>query len=448
MSKELERRLGLWDLVFIVMGAIVGVGIFFSPGRVAGIAGSEAVAIGAWLLGGAIGLAGALTFAELGGLFPRTGGQYHVLRQAFGRPLAFLYGWSLLTVIQSGAIGIVSLICVNHLAELAGLRLGPSTGRIAAAVMIAGLVYANIRGVTIGAWLNNVAMITKLAILGGIAVLALAFDGPEARAATAADGAADWTKLLPALIPVLFAAGGWQQALYVAGEVKNPSRFIPLGIVGGVLGVVILYLLVNLGCLNVLDVDVLGRSETPVADVVGAAAGPLWRRLASLGVAISAFGVAHVCILTAPRMYKAMADDGCFWKPIAAVHPRHRTPALALTVQGGVAVALVLVAGPTGVDKLLTGVVCIDCLFFMATGIALFVLRRKMPGAERPYRTTGYPIVPLLFVVAEGAALAGAFMNPDTVRASYIAVVVLLAGVAAYAFFRNGVVNAASATRE
>lgn len=433
---ELERRLGLRDLVFVVMGAIIGVGVFFTPAAVAKNAGSVEVALGAWIAGGLMALAGALTFAELGALMPRTGGQFHILKAAFGRPIAFLYGWSLLTTIQSGAVAIVSLICVQFGAKFLGVEnLSDRASRGIAVFLIAALVTANISGVRTGAWIGNLTMLTKIVILLIIAWIALRFVGePIGKAATAA--APVWSNLLPALVPVLFSIGGWQQGTYIAGEVKSPEKTLPIGIIVGVMSVILLYLLVNYGALSVLSVDKLAASKTAIADVVTAAAGQGWGAFTSLAVAISALGVSHVCILTAPRMYKAMADDDCFFKSIAAVHPRFGTPAVALAVQGTVSSLLVLVAGVDGVDRLLTGVVSIDCVFFALTGAALIILRKKLPDAPRPFRVPLYPIVPIVFVLAEIAALVGAFMNPQTVGASVTAVIVLLTGGVAYVFFR------------
>ncbi len=440
MTQKLERSLGLYDVTGIVMGAIIGVGIFFTPSDVMARTGSVSVALAAWVVGSLIAMTGSLTFAELGALFPRTGGQYLILRETYGRPVAFLYGWSLLTVIQSGAIAIIGLICSDYLARFAGLEVATATQRTGACVLIAALTLVNARGVRHGARVAVFTSILKMVILLAIVLVALIFDAEPSELSEAATraprGDGRWALILPGLIPVLFSFGGWQQATYLGGEVKEPGRNLPLGIIGGVAIVGLLYVGVNLAYVTLLDPDRMVSTKTVAADAIGAvfpSAGP---RIIALCVAASALGVASVCIMTAPRMYKAIADDGAFFSFAGRIHPRYGTPAASILVQGAISILMVIAVGADGIGFLLTGVVCIDWVFFFLTGLSLFILRRRLPDAERPYRAFGYPVLPGIFVLASVAVIVGAFMDSETVQASRVAVGVVASGLVAYAGFR------------
>jgi len=436
---ELPRLLGRFDVLGVVIGGMVGVGIFFQPGAVAQLTGSASVSLAAWIVGGAIALAGALTFAELGAMFPATGGQYLILREAYGRLVGFLYCWALMGVIISGAIGVIAILCVRYACRAAGLSPGDGASTAAACALIAVLALVNASGVRRGAALANVAMVVKvLAILAIAAISVLGRFLPHGAAPSAPEaGPAHWGLLLPALIPVLFTFGGWQQATFLGGEVKDPGRVLPFGIIAGVLGVVALYLALNVGYLSLVGVARMATTKTLAADAVGAVFPGAAERLVSLAVAVSALGITSVCLMAPPRMYKAIADDGCFFPWIGGVHPRCGTPARAILVQAAVTIALLLAAGEGGVAWLTTGVVCLDWVFFCLTGAALFVLRRTRPHAPRPYRAFGHPLLSGLFVLASGLVVVGAFLDPPTRSASVAAVVVLATGGVAWRFLRR-----------
>jgi APA family basic amino acid/polyamine antiporter len=439
MPRDLARSLGRADVLAVVMGAIVGVGIFFQPGAVARLTGSAPVSLAAWVLGGVIALAGALTFSELGCLFPATGGQYLILRETYGRAVGFLYCWALLGVIVSGAIGIIAILCIRFLSRAAGVELGTGASTLAAIALIALLALVNASGVSRGAALARVAMLFKALAIAAIAAIGLLARPAAASPAAAPSGMGDgsWSLLLPALIPVLFSFGGWQQATFLAGEVKEPGKTLPFGIIGGVLGVVALHLGLNLGYLSLLGVERMAASKALAADAVAAVLPGTAERLVSLAVAVSALGITSVCLMTTPRMYKAIADDGCILTGIGRVHPGLGTPANAIFLQAGCASLLLLLAGFDGVDKLTTGVVCLDWVFFTLTGIALFVLRRRLPDAPRPYRARAYPVAPGLFVLAGAGAVVASFLDPATRSASFVALIVLATGGLAYAWFRR-----------
>ena len=302
MTQKLERSLGLFEITGVVMGAIIGVGIFFTPSSVMDRTGSVQVAIATWLIGSLIAMTGSLTFAELGALFPRTGGQYHILRETYGRPIAFLYGWSLLTVIQSGAIAIIGLICVDYLARFAGAEIATLSRRTGACVLIGALTFVNARGVRHGARVAVVTSALKMVILLAIGLIALFFDAePHEAASRAPRGDGRWVLILPGLIPVLFSFGGWQQATYLGGEVKDPGRNIPLGVIGGVAIVGLLYVGVNIAYLSLLDPEQMVSTHTLAADAVGGVFPEWGPRIVALCVAVSALGVASVCIMTAPK---------------------------------------------------------------------------------------------------------------------------------------------------
>ena len=240
---------------------------------------------------------------------------------------------------------------------------------------------------------------------------------------------------LSTLPTVLFAYGGWQQGTYLAGEVKEPGRVLPRGIIGGVLGVAALYLMFNVALTGLMTPEQMTSTEVPVAEAMASALGEVFGRITSLAIAVSAFGVASVCIMTAPRMYKAIADDGCFFPAVGRVSPRFGTPAVALGLQGAIPILMIAIVGADRIDYMTTGVVCIDWVFFLLTGLALFILRKRRPDAERPYRAWGYPLVPALFVVFAGVAIVGTFVLEKYRSASLVAVAVMTAGCAAYLLF-------------
>ncbi len=332
----LRRVLGPLDAMCIVVGAIVGVGIFFNPTDVARLAGSGGLALVAWAVGGAIALLGALTFAELGGLYPRSGGQYEILRDAYGPPPAFLFVFCNATAIQAGATAIIAIICAQHLAIAVGaVPQGLLVAAVAAGLII-GLITANCLGVRWGAGIQNLTVVAKIATLLVVSLLAALFGTNEvtgtlapaesARPALGVSGA-----LFAALVPVLFAFGGWQHALWMAGEVRRPRRDVPLSIVGGVVLVVILYLLVNWAYLRLLGYDGVAGSTALAAEAVAVVAPKAGSRLIAAAVALSAFGVLNAQLLSGPRLVYGMARDGRFFRIFARVPARFGTPVPAIT---------------------------------------------------------------------------------------------------------------------
>lgn len=407
----LRRELGLVDAVAVVVGACVGVGIFFTPSRVVGLAGTVELAMLAWVLGGLVAIAGALTFAELGAMYPRTGGQYAALRDAYGAGVAFVYVVCNATAIQAGAIAVIALVCAQHVAiAVVGDALAPAAAAVAATLMIVALGLTNAVGVRWGARIQNLTVIGKLAVLVAIAIFAVV--APAAPAGTASTAVVGSPGLLAALVPTLFAFGGWQQATWVGGEIRDPARNIPRAILIGVAVIVAVYLLVNWGYLRLLGFEAAAGSESIAADAAVVVVGDAGRRATAGAIALSAFGVLNAQLLSGPRLVFALALDGRFFRPFASVHARTGTPVAAIAMLCSVALALLWIAGDRGIDRLLTGVVAVDGVFFAATGLASVVLWRRRPRASRPLRMPLWPVVPIAFAVAELAVVAGAWVDP------------------------------------
>ncbi len=449
----LRRVLGPFDAIAVVIGAIIGVGIFFTPSRVAALVGSGSWVLVTWALGGLIAVLGALTFADLGRLYPRTGGQYELLRDAFGAVTGFVYVVCNATAIQAGAVAIIALVCAYNVA-LAATGAGPGTLVSAgmAAGLIVGLMAINIVGVRQGSTVQNVTVVAKLLTLLVVVAAALMFGGTDVSASVADVGTTVAPPETPAaivaavgagLVPVLFSFGGWQQALWIGGELQRPRRDVPLAILVGVGVVVSVYLATNWAYLHLLGQSRVAASQAVAADAVAVAWGEGARRVLAGAVALSAFGVLNVQLLTGPRLVYAMALDGRFFRPFARLHARFSTPVPAIVMLGGIALALLFLAGERGIDRLLTGVVLIDGLFFALTGAALLVLRGRAPadaaGAPgRPY--PGYPVTAALFVLAELGVVCGAFADPTVRGAAHVGLAwIVVAVISYYAWFRGRV---------
>jgi APA family basic amino acid/polyamine antiporter len=415
-----ERVLGLADATSVVIGGIVGVGIFFTPSGVAALVHTGGLALLAWALAGAIVMCGALTFAELGGLHHASGAQYAILRDAYGPLCAFLYVTCNATAIQAGAIGIIAMVCAANLgvAVAGAAPSGPAAIGLAAALVVL-LSLANAAGVRQGSRIQNATVVARVGVLLAVTFLAV-LAAPARPAVPAPAPASPAVSVLSALVPAFFSYGGWQHALWIAGEVREPRRNVPRAIVGGVLVVVVVYLLVNWAYLRLLGAEGVARSPALAADAVAAVWPSAGRRAVAVAVAVSAFGVLNAQLLAGPRLIHGMAADGRFFPVFATLSRRTGAPAAAIALLGGTAILLLVAAGPGGIDRLLSGVVLIDGIFFALTGAALLVLRHKRPDADRPVRVPGYPLVPLIFVLGELGVVAGASLSPGVRGAVWI----------------------------
>ena len=430
----LARKLGLFDATMLVMGGIVGAGIFVNPAEVARYVDTPFLIVGVWLLGGLIALAGALVYAELAARRPAVGGQYAYLRDAYGPMPAFLYGWSLLLVIQSGGMAAVAITFARYFVELTHLAL--PEGTIAAAALIL-LTAINCLGVRAGSNVQSLLMVLKI-----LAIAALVIGGwwfaaqhPDLTR-TSADAEPVSLGLLAAIgaamTPVMFAYGGWQTSSFVAAEMRDPRRDLARGLLLGVTGVVVLYTAVAFVCLYALGPAGLAISETPATDAMRIALGDKGATVIALGIAISTLGFLSQGMLTTPRVYFAMAEDGLFFRRIAKVSPRTRVPTNAIMLQGAAAIAVAL-SGTYG--QILSYVVSVDFIWFGLTGAALFVFRRREPGADGGFRAPGHPITTGLFVAACAMIVAATVISYPV--NSLIGFCILLAGIPACRYWQR-----------
>ncbi|MEO7458287.1 MAG: amino acid permease [Gemmatimonadaceae bacterium] len=436
------RSLGLFSGTMLVVGGIIGSGIFINPSIVAARTGSAGLTIGTWALGAVIALLGAFIFAELGRRRPQVGGGYAYLRDAFGPLPAFLYGWALLLAIATGAIAAVAVTFANYFTRLVGIP--PELVKPIALGSIALLSVVNILGVKPGAATQNVFTLLKLGALAALLIAAVllhpatAITLPPPIASVPLPHPSGFREvflvLSTALVPVLFSYGGWQQTNFVAEEMRDAEKTLPRALVLGVLIVVAVYLGANMAYLRALGVDGLAASPAPAADMMAMLAGEGGRRLIAAGIAASTFGFLNLVILVSPRVYQAMARDGLFFAGFAKLHPTFRTPVMAIVFQAAVAMALIL-TGSYG--QLLDWVVFADWIFFGATALTLVVFRRRDARdgvTDSGYRAPFYPLSVILFVSAAAYVMLGSVAsNPK--NAAY-GLLLLAAGVPVFLFWR------------
>src|SRR6059058_1045130 len=389
----------------IVMGGIIGAGIFTNPYVVAQQVHTPFLILGAWAVGGLIALAGAFIYAELSSQVSASGGQYLYLRDAMHPLVAFGYGWSLLFVIQTGGMAAVALIFANHIYELVGVRTTDLRAALLASIALAALTIINCIGVRAGSITQNVLMILKLFAIAALVAVGLTVSGPtQALWAQATNSSPTTWQLLTAfgaaLIPAQFAYGGWQTACFVAGEVREPRKNLPRGLLLGVIGVIVVYLSVNYVCVHVLGADALAQTKTPATAVMRLALGSKGARFISAGIAISTIGFLSQSMLTAPRVYFAMAEDRLFFRQLAYLN-RARVPAFAIALQGGLAIVIALVASKY--EQILNYVVSVDVIFFGLTAVCVFVFRKRSSWREvDAFRVPGHPFTTLFFIAACG----------------------------------------------
>ena len=429
-SHGLVRRLGLFDATMLVMGGIIGSGIFVNPAEVARHVHSRELIVGVWLLGGFIALAGALVYAELAARRPDVGGQYAYLRDAYGQTPAFLYGWSLLLVIQSGGMAAVAITFARYFNELTAL---PLSDGLVAVMALALLTLINCFGVRSGSNTQNLLMVLKIGAITALVVAGLWFapSNGEVLAPVPAGSGSTVAAIGAAMTAVMFSYGGWQTSSFVAGEMRNPKRDLARGLLLGVVGVVILYTAVAFICVQVLGPQQLADSKTPASDVMRLALGEKGAAFIALGIAISALGFLSQGMLTAPRVYFAMAEDGVFFRALTKVNGQTHVPVLAIILQG-VAAAIIALSGTYG--QILAYVVSVDFLFFGLTGAALFVFRARDP-ASSGFRVPGHPITTAIFVVA-CFAIVVATVATNAVN-SLIGYAILLLGIPACRFWQR-----------
>jgi basic amino acid/polyamine antiporter, APA family len=414
-------RLGLWDAVSIIVGIVVGTAIFRSSPLVFQNVAGPWHALGVWLLGGVLCVFGAFCYAELATAYPRNGGDYEYLSRAFGRPVGFLFGWAQLTVVLTGSIGAMAYAFADYGEGLWGLSAG-SKAWIAAAVIVA-LSVTNLAGVIVGKWLQNILSIAKILGLGGVVFAGLVWGRDPALAETAkAIGPMAGPGLGLALVFVLYAFGGWNDAAFVAAEVRDQKRNLPRALLIGIAGITVVYLLVNAAYLTVLGFQEARDTMTPAADVMRRALGPWGAKAISVLVMVSALGAINGMILTGARVYATVGEDHALFAALGRWNRKRGAPVAAIAAQALIALLLVVAVGTEngraaidaclrmlgvgalpweryfgGFETLVAGTAPVFWSFFLLTGLALFVLRLKDPGRERPFPTPWFPLPPLVF---------------------------------------------------
>ena len=428
---SLARKLGLFDATMLVMGGIVGSGIFINPYVVAQQLHTPALILGAWIFGGVIGIGGAFIWAELAATLPEVGGQYAYLREAYHPAVAFLYGWVLLLVIQTGGMAAVSITFARYFLELTGLRV---QDWVVATVALATLTLINCLGVKTGGRTQSALMVMKIIAISALVVAGLFLAGKHVGPTTAAEREWSLTSFGGAMVPVLFAYGGWQTANFLAAEVKEPKKNLPRGLLLGVLGVVVLYLGVNWVCVRSLGPQALAATTTPATAVMRLALGQKGATFIAAAIAISTLGFLSQSILTAPRVYFAMADDGLFFRAVAWLDPRARVPIVAIILQS---VWTILIALTGRYEQILNYVISMDFLFFGLTATTIFVFRSRAARGEMNasdgYRMPGHPISTVVFVAICWWVVGNTiYRYPEN---SLIGFALLLAGVPVYWFW-------------
>jgi basic amino acid/polyamine antiporter, APA family len=437
----LIRTLRLRDLYLLFIGSVIGSGIFLTPGLILRqVNGSVGLSLLVWVVGGVLSLLGALTYAELAAANPEAGGLYCYIRDGFGRMPAFLYGWCLFLVIASGSVAALARAFTRYFVEI--IPLSPAGATILSVAMIAVVTAVNVWGTRKSSDLQNWTTLVKMGIIVVLSAVLLLL-GRRGGEVPAAFGVrpAGWAVVSGfglAMINVLWAYEGWQFGTYSAGEVVEPQKSFPRAFLLGSLTLVGLYLIAVVAYLIALGPAVATESDAIAATAAEAVLGPWAAKAIALTILVSTFSAANSVILTAPRVFYAMANDKLFFKKLAEVHPRFQTPAAAV-IALGVWSAVLASAGKFA--ELIGGVIFVGWIFYGLGAAAIFPLRRVWRDRALPYRVPGYPWTPLVFVVAAAALVANAvflaFKNPSQFLNLALAIVLFLLGLPAYFFWRK-----------
>jgi basic amino acid/polyamine antiporter, APA family len=430
-SPKPRRQLGLFDAIMIVMGGIVGAGIFANPSEVAHRVHTPFLILGVWVLGGFIAMCGAFIWAELATRLPGTGGQYLYLREAYHPSVAFVYGWGLLLVTQTGGMAAVAIIFSSYFRALTGVVWNDS---VIAAVVLLILTGINCLGPRAGSNVQSALMLLKIGALAALVMLGFALGGGSLKSGPLLGQPVSLGLLKDigsAMVPIAFAYGGWQTATFVAGEMRDPRRDLSRGLLLGVAAVVGLYLAVNLACLRVLGPAGLDATTIPASDVMRIALGERGAQWIAAGIAISTLGFLSQSMLTTPRVYYAMARDGLFFKGVGKLSRHSRAPVVAIVLQG---IAAIVIACSGTYGEILNFTVTVDFIFFGMTAASLFILRRRQVGADTAiYRVPGHPFTTILFVLSCAGIVGSAIIaSPGN---SAIALGIMLAALPAYYYW-------------
>ena len=434
---RLPRSIGLWSAIAVVIGSTIGSGIFRSPAGIAERLPGPVPMLSVWVLGGIFALCGAFTLAEVSSAIPETGGLYAFLRDGWGRLYGFLFGWSQLVIIRAASLGAISITFAEYFIRVLGFdpRVAPYdmySHRLAAVAILVTATF-NIVGVKWGALVTNLTTLAKYGGLMFIIILALTLGLPETGGhftPAVPPGSFSIAPFGLALVAVLWAYDGWADLSYAAGEVKDPQRNLPKALIFGTLLVILIYVLANVAYLSVLDVNEIRGSKLVAADVAERLIGRKGVIFVSVTVMLSTFGTLSSVLLTSPRILFALADDKLFFKQVARVHPKFGTPYVAIMLVAAMGVAFVLLQ----TFEKLTDTYVIAVLPFYALGVAAVFPLRKKPGYAPSFRTPGYPVVPILFILSTIFLLGNSVVEPDTRIWTLGIFAVILAGIPFYWF--------------
>lgn len=450
-ATELPRKLGLFSAVAVLVGSTIGSGIFRSPAGIAAKIPDETLFFAAWIIGGVCVLAGALTYAELAGALPYTGGVFVYLREGFGRLPAFLFGWAELTIVRASALGAIATVFAEYLLRMLGVTVTADAVHYLAAVSIILVAVFNFVGVNIGALVQNLTTSMKYAALVVLVAAAFLLGGNSPASSTASAAAVGTTSISLfglALISILWVYDGWADVTFVSGEIRRPERYLPLSLIIGTSAVIVIYLLTNFAYAHIFNMTQIAGSKLVAADVAFQLVGEIGVKLVSLAVMVSAFGTLNGSMMTGPRIFFAMADDGLFFRKIAAVHPRFKTPYVAIWLAAALASAFVMLRN----FEQLADTFVLGIWPFYAGGVAaVYSLRRKRPGLERPYRVWGYPITPAIFLAAALFLLSNALLTdianvsskfrglpaPSDAGTTILVFVILAIGIPVFRFWKS-----------
>jgi APA family basic amino acid/polyamine antiporter len=430
-----RRQLGLFDATMIVMGGIVGVGIFANPSEVAHRVHTPFLIFGVWVLGGLLAMCGAFIWAELATRLPgAAGGQYVYLREAYHPAVAFVYGWGLLLVTQTGGMAAVAVIFASYFRALTDVAWNESAIAAAALLTLTGI---NCFGARAGSNVQSALMLLKIGAIAALVIIGFAVGAHAPQHSVTLlekPFSLDVLKSIgAAMVPIAFAYGGWQTATFISAEIRDPRRDLSRGLLLGVSGVVVLYLAVNVACLRVLGSAGLDATTTPASDLMRIALGESGARWIALAITISALGFLSQSMLTAPRVYYAMARDGLFFASVGKLFGKAEAPVVAIIFQGVAAIAIAC-SGTYG--EILNFEVTVDFIFFGMTAASLFILRRRRIGSDTvAYRVPGYPFTTMLFVLSCAAIVLSAVIASP--RNSSIALCLMFAGLPVYYLWKR-----------
>jgi APA family basic amino acid/polyamine antiporter len=431
----LQRQVGLWSAIAVVIGTTIGSGIFRSPAGIATKLPGPLPMGAVWVVGGLLALCGALSLSEAASAFPRTGGVYAFVKEGFGKLPAFMFGWAEVTVIRASSVGAIAITFAEYF--LRSIKVDPSTeaNHMTAKYIAAGAIIAmgmvNIWGVKWGTLVLNLTTLAKYGGLLFIVMLAFALGLPETGGhytPAMPEGSFSISMFGLALVSVLWAYDGWADLSYAAGEVKDPERNLPRALIGGTLAIIAIYLLANLAYLAVLPINEISQSRLVAADVAEKLMGQAGVAFVSITVMLSTFGTLTGSLFTSPRIFFAMAEDGLFFKFVAKVHPKYHTPHIAIGINIVLAVIFVLFLS---FEQLADAFVTAIVPFYALSVAALFVFRRR-PEYKPAFRTPGYPVVPALFVISTIALLANGLIDASSRTLTAVALGMILLGIPVY----------------